>query len=306
MNKVILSLLLAVCVLGMALIMLNEKMHKPEQAPIAQTSINQQAADLGVDSQTGPEAALPSLGDAQVPKTNGGAQPYLPPLPVESDHTPAPGGGALHLADKTPYKAEAVPVHPPLPEPVKHKADFSGAPEKSSDAAKSETTNSATPGATGASAVPGASAAPVSSGAPGASAAPAASEKVRTPEKTVPSEKPASANTEKAAKAAPQKLEITRFVVFARDKGATIRLVGTAPLNYKNMTLNSPERLVVDLDGKWQVKAPGVPKNPVVTNVRLGKMDGKTRVVIDLSGKPANVRYVLSKDKLSLDIRVDQ
>ena len=35
MNKVILSLLLAVCVLGMALIMLNEKMRKPEQAPVA-------------------------------------------------------------------------------------------------------------------------------------------------------------------------------------------------------------------------------------------------------------------------------
>lgn len=296
MNKVILSLLLAVCVLGMALIMLNEKMHKPEQAPIAQTSINQQAADLGVDSQTGPEAALPSPGDAQAPKPNGGAQPYLPPLPVESDHSPAPGG-ALHLGDKTPYKAESVPVHPPLPEPVKHKADLSGAPEKSSDAAKSETASTAAAGASGASA------APVQSGA---SAAPAAPEKVRTPEKAAPAEKPAPTNTEKVAKAAPQKLEITRFVVFARDKGATIRLVGTAPLNYKNMTLNSPERLVVDLDGKWQAKAPGVPKNPVVTNVRLGKMDGKTRVVIDLSGKPANVRYVLSKGKLSLDIRVDQ
>ena len=287
MNKVILSLLLAVCVLGMALIMLNEKMRKPEQAPVAQASMNQQAAAPGVDSQTGPEAALPTLGDvAQTPKTSGGAQPYLPPAPVESGHAPA--DTAPRLGDKSPYKAEAVPVHPPLPEPVKHKPDLSGAPENPSDAAKPETASTAAP------------AAPVASGAP------TAPEKARTPEKTAPAEKPASSNTEKAAKAAPQKLEITRFVVFARDKGATIRLVGTAPLNYKNMTLNNPERLVVDLDGKWLVKAPGVPKNPVVTNVRLGKMDGQTRVVIDLSGKPANVRFVLSKDKLSLDIRVDQ
>lgn len=290
MNKVILSLLLAVCVLGMALIMLNEKMRKPEQIPVAQASMNQQAAAPGVDSQTGPEAALPTLGDvAQTPKTSGGAQPYLPPLPVESGHTPA--DTAPHLGDKTPYKAEAVPVHPPMPEPVKHKPDLSGTPEKSSDATKPETASTPV------------SAAPAASGAP---AAPAAPEKARTPEKTAPAEKPAPSNTEKTAKAAPQKLEITRFVVFARDKGATVRLVGTAPLNYKNMTLNNPERLVVDLDGKWQIKAPGVPKNPVVTNVRLGKMDGQTRVVIDLSGKPANVRFVLSKDKLSLDIRVDQ
>ena len=285
MNKVILSLLLAVCVLGMALIMLNEKMRKPEQAPVAQSSMNQQATAPGVDSQAGPEAALPTLGDvAQTPKTSGGAQPHMPPLPVESGHTPAPADTAPHLGDKTQYKAEAVPVHPPLPEPVKHKPDLSGAPETPSDAAKPET---------------------ASTTAPVASGAPTAPEKARTPEKTAPAEKPASSNTEKTAKAAPQKLEITRFVVFARDKGATIRLVGTAPLNYKNMTLNNPERLVVDLDGKWLVKAPGVPKNPAVTNVRLGKMDGQTRVVIDLSGKPANVRFVLSKDKLSLDIRVD-
>ena len=286
MNKVILSLLLAVCVLGMALIMLNEKMRKPEQAPSAQAGMSQQSADPGVDRQTGPEAALPSLDDvAQTPRTSGGAQPYLPPLPVESGHASAPVDTAPHLGDKGPRTAEAVPVHPPLPEPVKHKPDLSAAPEKAPDAAKPETASTVAPAA------------------PGASAAP---EKAKTPEKAAPAEKPASGNTEKAAKAAPQKLEITRFVVFARDKGATIRLVGTAPLNYKNMTLNSPERLVLDLDGKWQVKAPGVPKNPVVTNVRLGKMDGKTRVVIDLSGKPANVRYVLSKDKLSLDIRVDQ
>lgn len=293
MNKVILSLLLAVCVLGMALIMLNEKMRKPEQAPVAQASMNQQASAPGVDSQAGPEAALPTLGDvAQTPKTSGSAQPYLPPLPVESGHTPAPADTAPHLGDKTQYKAEAVPVHPPLPEPVKHKPDLSGAPEKTSDAARPETASTA------ASATPAAFAASATSGA-------AAPEKARTPEKTAPAEKSASSNTEKAAKVAPQKLEITRFVVFARDKGATIRLVGTAPLNYKNMTLNNPERLVVDLDGKWLVKAPGVPKNPAVTNVRLGKMDGQTRVVIDLSGKPANVRFVLSKDKLSLDIRVD-
>ena len=294
MNKVILSLLLAVCVLGMALIMLNEKMRKPEQAPVAQASMNQQATAPGVDSQAGPEAALPTLGDiAQTPKTSGGAQPHIPPLPVESGHAPAPADTAPHLGDKAPYKAEAVPVHPPLPEPVKHKPDLSAAPEKPSDAARPVTASTAAPAASGAS------------GASAASGAPAAPEKARTPEKTAPAEKPASSNTEKAAKAAPQKLEITRFVVFARDKGATIRLVGTAPLNYKNMTLNNPERLVVDLDGKWLVKAPGVPKNPAVTNVRLGKMDGQTRVVIDLSGKPANVRFVLSKDKLSLDIRVD-
>lgn len=89
---------------------------------------------------------------------------------------------------------------------------------------------------------------------------------------------------------------ISRFVVFARDKGATVRLVGSGPLKYKTMTLTNPERVVVDLEGQWQIKAPGVPKNALVSNVRIGKMADKTRVVIDLNEKPTRARFVLSKD----------
>ena len=286
MNKVILSLLLAVCVLGMALIMLNEKLRKPEQAPITQAT-QSQGATPGTDSPSVPDMGLPSLGDTdQTAKIGGPAeQPYLPPLPVESGHSPAPVDRAPQLESNTLRSADAASVHAPLPEPVVHKPEPASAADKATSASKPEATSPAKP-------------AP-----PVAPAVPAAPEKAKAPEKTA-QDKPS--NTEKAAKAAPQKQEITRFVVFARDKGATIRLVGTAPLNYKNMTLNSPERLVLDLDGKWQVKAPGVPKNSLVTNIRLGKMDDKTRVVIDLSGKPAHVRYVLSKDKLSLDLRVEQ
>ena len=57
-------------------------------------------------------------------------------------------------------------------------------------------------------------------------------------------------------------------------------------------------------DGKWQVKAPGVPKNPAVTNVRLGKDGDKTRIVIDLAGK-VQPKFTLSKDGYTLDIRLD-
>ena len=120
-------------------------------------------------------------------------------------------------------------------------------------------------------------------------------------EKTTAAAEPAR---EKPAKAAPQHKTITKFVVLARDKGATLRLVGAAPIVYKNMQLSGPERLVIDLDGKWQVKAPGVPKNPAVTNVRLGKDGDKTRIVIDLAGK-VQPKFTLSKDGYTLDIRLD-
>ena len=38
----------------------------------------------------------------------------------------------------------------------------------------------------------------------------------------------------------------------------------------------------------------------------FGKMGDRTRVVIDLTAKPQKTRYTLSKDKRTLDIRVDQ
>ncbi len=282
MNKVILSLLLAVCVLGMALIMLNERLRKPEQTPITQTTINPQAADSGAgfpEPQDTAPGVLPS-GNSSHPLASGGAaEPSLPPLPLESGHSLTPPDRAPRPDAEMPRAADSAPVRAPLPEPVRH------APTTSTASSAAPATPHAETGTKNAAPVQTPPAAPA--------------------EKAQPAEKKTQERAT-AEKPAPKKLEITRFVVFARDRGATIRLVGTAPIDYKSMTLNNPERLVIDLEGKWQAKAPGVPKNPLVTNVRLGKFADKTRVVIDLSGKPAHTRYVLSKDKLSLDIRVDQ
>ena len=69
-----------------------------------------------------------------------------------------------------------------------------------------------------------------------------------------------------------------------------------------NHALHEPLSLV---DGDWDIKAPGIPKNDLVTNVRIGKLNGKTRVVIDLNSS-AKTRYTLSKDRRMLDVRVDK
>lgn len=241
MNKVILGLLVAVCILGMALIMLNERMRKPEPASPAGI----------IAPVTPPDAAPPADAGSQT----GASQPLQ-----AMDSIPD-----LHAASEPPARA-------PIP---------SLKPEEKS-----------APASAGASAEP-----------QPAVAKPAVQAKPAAPvtEKATPAAEPAKA---KPAKAAPQHKNITKFVVFARDKGATVRLVGAAPIVYKNMMLNGPERLVIDLEGKWQIKAPGVPKNPVVTNVRLGKGEDKTRIVIDLTGK-VRTRFVLSKDRHMLDIRLD-
>ena len=73
---------------------------------------------------------------------------------------------------------------------------------------------------------------------------------------------------------------------------------------YKTMRLNGPERLVIDFQGVWAVKAPGVPGNKYVTNVRIGKQADKTRVVIDLRQPPTSVKFVKSgADGLEVRIR---
>ena len=244
MNKVILGLLVAVCVLGMALIMLNERMRKPEPANpagiIAPVTSPDAAppADAGNQSATSPSLHLPPQTQSGIPDLNAsGEAPARAPIPsLKPDEKSAPAGNLA--AD--PQPAVAKPVVQPKP------------------------------------------ASPVT-------------------EKSAPA---ADSGREKAAKAAPQHKNITKFVVLARDKGATVRLTGAAPIAYKNMQLSSPDRLVIDLDGKWQVKAPGVPKNPAVTNVRLGKDGDKTRIVIDLSGK-VQPKFTLSKDGHTLDIRLD-
>lgn len=246
MNKVILSLLLAVCVLGMALIMLNERLRKPEPAT-PPAGITEPAAPTDAPLAPPPAENMPANTTSQLQ------------LPAQGQ-SPAPLNGI----------ADTAAVHAPVPTV---KSDPLPAQQSSAPAA------STTPQPAVAK--------------PAVPAKPA----VAPAEKTAPA-------VEKTTKQTAQHRNITRFVVLVRDNGVTVRMVGAAPIAYKSMTLNGPERLVLDLDGKWQVKAPGVPKNSLVTNVRIGKADDKTRIVIDLSGK-AKSKFTLSKDQQTLDIRLD-
>ena len=104
---------------------------------------------------------------------------------------------------------------------------------------------------------------------------------------------------------APRDQTITNFVVFVRDGGATIRLDASSPIRFKHLELTSPARVVVDLHGTWKLSEPGVPKGEMVKDVRLGKKGGDTRIVIDLHAK-ARTRYILTRGKKRLDIRLDK
>lgn len=266
MNKIFLSLLLAVCVLGMVLIMLNERLRKPDQAP-ALTTITEPTAPI--------ETPLPSLTTASEDKN---AAPALTPSPAPTIQTPVrdilPESQARH-DEPVVSMGVVAPVPQPSEPPAPAKTESSSVP-----VSKPERTS--------------VSATASKPDKPGPQPAPSVSQPV-----------PSNVAQQDIKKNTEQQNAITKFVVFARDKGATVRLIASTPISYKSMELSNPNRMVVDLDGEWKIKAPGVPKNAVVTNVRLGKEGKKTRIVIDLSQK-ARSRFILSQDRMSLDIRLDQ
>ncbi len=97
--------------------------------------------------------------------------------------------------------------------------------------------------------------------------------------------------------------EIKKITVSTVGDGVTVRIDSLQTLGYKAMRLNSPERIVLDLNGTWKVKAPGVPKNEFVSNVRIGVQKNGTRIVIDLKKAPSSIRY-LKYGEVGLDVRI--
>ena len=73
------------------------------------------------------------------------------------------------------------------------------------------------------------------------------------------------------------------------DRKMLLRVEADGPFPVKTFALSEPDRLVIDLPGKWKdMKAPTVPANKVVKNVRLGAQPTGPRLVLDLHGPLKN------------------
>lgn len=111
-------------------------------------------------------------------------------------------------------------------------------------------------------------------------------------------------STDQASKATPEpeKTETAKTITsgtlssiyFSEHSGRTsVRLdLGGAPLSYTSFLLKNPDRIVVDILGKWQYKGQNIltPENPVFSKFRIGVYPEKIRLVMDLKGKsPAPV-----------------
>lgn len=285
MNKAFIAIIIAVCILGMALIMLTQWQAQnadPEPAASRESSV----------------ATAPSGGELTLP----------PPVEAPSGQ-PAPSSTGMERGfafDDT--SAQQVAAAPQPADNAKSPAAVPDLPQEVLAEAHAPALGSGTARGT---ALPVEKTPPAVTPQTPATVAPVPAEPRLMEDESAPA--PESRKAESKAQAAkPARTQatpastVTRFVVYARESGVTIRLVGSSPIAFKEpFVLKEPDRVVVDLVGDWKIKAPGVPKNPLVTNVRLGKMDNRTRVVIDMSG-PARVRYTLSKDHKQLDVRVDR
>ena len=219
-------------------------------------------------------------GDAPVPADNSVSAPVKPAPPVAQPPLPVTPG--------TPADGEKLAAAGVKPSPAAVERGFAFETGEETPAT-AESPAPASPGTTPLTAAAHDEKAPAA-----APAAPAAPAEVKKAEKPAPKPQPA-----------PKNPTITNFVVFVRDGGATIRLDASSPIRFKHLELTSPSRVVVDLHGTWKLSEPGVPKGEMVKDVRLGKKGSDTRIVIDLHAK-AKTRYILTKGKKRLDIRLDK
>ena len=282
MNKTILLLFLAVCILGMALILLNQRLGREQEARAPIRSNQPVVSDAPLTGPV-PEYTVPAPPPAPLAKEAG--QPAPSPVQQAIERETASERDAAAAA------AAALAVEQKEANAALHSSPVQAANPPAPTTSHPNATAPATPTPPKASAE-----APARQGVNAPARTPE-----RTPERAAQApKKPAS--QEKTA--GPQ--TITRFVVFARDSGATVRLSGNGPLRYKSMNLENPDRVVLDLEGRWDVKAPAVPKNPLVNAVRVGEMDGRTRIVIDLKAKPRSAKVSPSKAGDGVDVRVDK
>lgn len=91
------------------------------------------------------------------------------------------------------------------------------------------------------------------------------------------------------------RLELGKSVVF--------RMTGAAPIKTKTLLLTGPDRYVVDLQGKWGIQLPRVPKDLWISGIRLGHHEDSTRLVFELTRTPESAKVVKINDR-TVEVRI--
>lgn len=124
--------------------------------------------------------------------------------------------------------------------------------------------------------------------------APAGTEQTKPAAKSASEGKKQEAKPKSEAKPARPKAEstpaepgvrrLTGIKLTPKGQNMHLRIESDGGFSCKTFVLTGPDRLVIDLPGKWKgVKAPSVPSNQLVKNARVGDQPTGPRVVLDLA-----------------------
>lgn len=286
MNKSI--LILTGMVIGGALLVMANQEYKKEQP--ASPAVAESVVNSPVQEKPAPapdsESAAPAAGQVALSPQ----QPMAAPAAPSNSYTAAaqPVSPVVQDAATAPAKAPAAAA-PKAPE-ARHSAAPAAAPQpKAAPAPKAAPQHQAQP-------QPKAQAQHQAAPQPRAQA----QHQAAPAPKTAPTAQ--SNKAKEPAKAAAGVISGIRVV--PNSTGAQVHIKANAPVHYTSSRMSNPERLVIDLQGKWKIKAPGVPKNSAVSNVRIAKWEKTTRIVLDLKKKNAVVQWEKSDpDHLTVKIK---
>ena len=96
--------------------------------------------------------------------------------------------------------------------------------------------------------------------------------------------KPAQAKPQASKPTEPGVRQLTRIKLTPKGQSMHLRIEADGGFSCKTFVLTGPDRLVIDLPGKWKgMQTPSVPSNQLVKKARVGEQPEGPRIVLDLS-----------------------
>ena len=255
MNKTIAFLILGVIILALVLIMASQYKTDVAEAPVTPAVVGQTADK--------PAPATPP------------AKPQTPAAPTASQALTPPQAPAVPPAARLDTPAAATPTVPGMETPKPAAETPKPVAEAPKPAAEKPKPVAEAPKPTAEKPKPVAE-----------KPKPAA----ETPKPAAETPKPAAEKPKPAAEK-PKARTVEKINVRRHKAGTNVLIAFSEGAKYKSLRLPNPDRLVIDVEGIWDIKAPGVPDNRFVGNVRVGHYDKVTRIVLDLKGTPASAKF---------------
>ncbi len=286
MNKGFTLAVLGVVLCAMGLVYF---LHSGGETPV-QVSVSSTPHEGGAG-----QPAPPAGEGAGAPGTPARAPESLPRV----DPPPAvtPGGGSGPMADTqggAPSRLEPPRATPPgeTPAPVEQpKAEQPKAETPKAEAPKGEAPKTEQPRAE----------------APKTEQPKAETPKVEIPKAEAPKTDPGKADTPVREEnlSATASHTLRGISLHFADQKMLLRIEADGAFPIKAFFLPNPPRLVLDLPGKWSgMKAPTVPQNRVIKNVRLGSQPGGPRLVLDLND-PLKNRDIRRPSSSTVEVLVE-